>query len=471
MNLPIWRFPFYGSRVYSILCRNLFLFIPSLGASHRAHYFNRNSLSGYIHCMPFKEPTNSIAQRRIGILIGSVALMFVTGGGMFLIVVALKDMAMEFGWPREIPSLAFSLQFVGSGFGGLIMGRLLDRYGFWLPALLASLMVGAGAMLVSGINHAWQLYLIHLVMFGLSGQGALGAPALANIVRWYTKNRGRAVGIVSSGQALAGIVWLPIFGFIVSNIGWRDMFFWYGVFAMCVMLPLCLLVRHNPPAPEKTELKNTDDKNNLDVGEDKIGSCQISSSRIQTGLCCAIFGCCVAMALPLGHLVSFVTDRGYPIHNAVEVQSLMLFSAFVSRALLLGLIADRVGGLRALLIFSGLQAVMLTVFTLTHELWALYVVAALFGLGYGGLFPVYAVAIRDHLPVGEIGRRTGVVFFVGAVAMGMGGWLGGFMFDRTGSYDAPFLIGAGFNAVNVLIVLFLISLLRNFLPGRLAPIR
>ena len=176
------------------------------------------------------------------------------------------------------------------------------------------------------------------------------------------------------------------------------------------------------------------------------------------------------MALPLGHLVSFVTDRGYPIHNAVEVQSLMLFSAFVSRALILGLIADRMGGLRALLVFSSLQVVMLTVFTFTHELWALYVVAALFGLGYGGLFPVYAVAIRDHLPVGEIGRRTGVVFFIGAVAMGMGGWLGGFMFDQTGSYDAPFLVGAGFNAINVLIVVFLIYLLRNFLPGRLAPI-
>ena len=420
--------------------------------------------------MAFKEPAASIEKRRIGILIGSVALMFITGGGMFLIVVALKDMAMEFGWPREIPSLAFSLQFVGSGFGGLIMGRLLDRHGFWLPALLASLMVGAGAMLVSGVSHAWQLYLIHLVMFGLSGQGAIGAPALANIVRCYTQNRGRAVGIVSSGQALAGIVWLPIFGFIVSTIGWRDMFFWYGVFAMCVMLPLCLLVRQNPPVLERTGFKNNDNKKNVDTGHNKLVSPRISSSKIQTGFGCAIFGCCVAMAVPLGHLVSFVTDRGYPIHNAVEVQSLMLFSAFVSRALILGLIADRMGGLRALLVFSSLQVVMLTVFTFTHELWALYVVAALFGLGYGGLFPVYAVAIRDHLPVGEIGRRTGVVFFIGAVAMGMGGWLGGFMFDQTGSYDAPFLVGAGFNAINVLIVVFLIYLLRNFLPGRLAPI-
>jgi MFS family permease len=173
------------------------------------------------------------------------------------------------------------------------------------------------------------------------------------------------------------------------------------------------------------------------------------------------------MALPLGHLVSFVTDRGYPIQNAVEVQSVMLLSAFVSRAVLLGLLSDRWGGIRALLIFSIAQAIMLTIFTVTHDLWALYVVAALFGLGYGGLFPVYTVAIRDHLPIGEIGRRTGIVFFVGAVAMGIGGWLGGYLFDQTGSYTAPFLLGAAFNAANVLLVIYMIYRLRYVLPGKL----
>ena len=173
------------------------------------------------------------------------------------------------------------------------------------------------------------------------------------------------------------------------------------------------------------------------------------------------------MALPLGHLVSFVTDRGHPIQNAVEVQSTMLLCAFVSRALLLGLLADRWGGMRALLIFAVVQAIMLTVFTFTHQLWVLYVVAALFGLGYGGLFPVYAVAIRDHLPVAEVGRRTGVVFFVGAVAMGFGGWLGGYLFDQTGSYSSPFLIGALFNVGTVILVLYLMHRLKGFLPGRL----
>ena len=381
-----------------------------------------------------------------------------------MIVVALKDMATDFSWPREVPSLAFSLQFVGSGFGGLIMGRVVDRWGFGVPALLATGMVSVGAMLVSEITAAWQLYMIYLIMFGLSGQGALAAPALANISRWYSEHRGRAVGIVSSGQALAGIVWLPVFGYVMLQIGWREMFFWYGVFSLCVMLPLCLIVRHKPPPP-KPLAKPSESK--ASSGQPVI---PMSNNSIQYGLSVAIFGCCIAMALPLGHLVSFVTDRGHPIQNAVEVQSVMLLSAFVSRAVLLGLISDRWGGMRALLVFSFAQTIMLTIFTITHSLWALYVVAALFGLGYGGLFPVYTVAIRDHLPIGEIGRRTGVVFFVGAVAMGIGGWLGGYLFDQTGSYTAPFLLGAGFNAANVILVIYMIYRLRDVLPGKLVRV-
>lgn len=125
-------------------------------------------------------------------------MLLVSGGGMYLIVVSLKEVAMEFGWPRAVPSFAFSLQFIGSGFGGIVMGYALDRHGFIVPALVGSVMVGMGGILGSYIDSAWQLYLIYGLMFGLSGQGSLAAPGLANIARWYDRRRGMAVGMVSS---------------------------------------------------------------------------------------------------------------------------------------------------------------------------------------------------------------------------------------------------------------------------------
>ena len=84
-------------------------------------------------------------QRRVLVLIGTVTMLLVSGGGMFMIVVALKDIAMEFGWPRAVPSFAFSLQFIGSGFGGIVMGYVLDRFGFGVPALVGAILASAGA--------------------------------------------------------------------------------------------------------------------------------------------------------------------------------------------------------------------------------------------------------------------------------------------------------------------------------------
>ena len=410
--------------------------------------------------------TANIERRPLFVLVGSVILLLVSGGSMYLIIVALKDVAMEFGWPRAIPSTAVSLLFIGSGIGGIVMGWVLDRYGYGIPALVGSVMAGLGGVLGGYIETAWQLYLIYGLMFGLSGQGSLAAPALANISRWYDKRRGMAVGIVASGQALAGIIWPPVFGLIMAAYGWRDMFIIFGIFSFFVMLPMCLLVYHKPP-PHDAAIAPSD-PNSAASRPDLLQPHPLSPFVIHCILCMAICGCCVAMALPLGHLVSLVTDLGHPIQNAVEVLAAMLMAAFVSRAVILGLISDQIGGLRALILFSLVQTVTVAAFTVIHELWALYALAVLCGLGYGGIFPLYAVAIRDHLPISGIGQRTGIVFMFGAISMGFGSWLGGVLFDLTGTYTLPFLLGAAFNLVNLVILAWLIFRLRFWLPGRLA---
>ncbi len=391
---------------------------------------------------------------QIHVLVASVLTLLCGSGAMFLVVVALKPIAGEFGWPRAVPSFAFSLQFVGAGFGGMMMGMLLDRIGMGKPALSAAVMISAGAILMGRIDAAWQLYLIYGVMFGFLGTGALAAPAMANITRWYIRRRGMAVGIVAGGQSLAGILWPPIFGFFMQTHGWRQTAMGYGVFALLTLLPLCLVMRRRAPPAAAPRLRS---------GAAPRGPARapMGARRLQIVLCLAIVGCCVAMALPLGHLVSYITDIGHPIDNAVEILSIMLMSAFVSRSVVVGLLADNIGGLEALLIFSGVQAAMLAAFTMFHGLFMLYGVAILFGLGYGGIFPVYAVAIREHMPFAEAGRRTGLVFLFGALAMGFGSWIGGVLFDMTGSYVSAFLLGVAFNVVNVILIAVLIVRIRQ----------
>lgn len=385
-------------------------------------------------------------------LAASVLLMLVGWGASYVIVVSLKSIAQEFGWPRAVPSLAISLQFIGSGFGGIVMGYLLDRTDMGKPALVGAAMIGGGMLTVSVIDAAWQLQLIYGVMIGAFGVGSLSAPLLANIIRWFEHRRGMAVGVVASGQALAGIVWPPILGFTLREFGWRESFFWYGVFALCVMVPLAFIVARKPREPAVG-----------DAGAGARGSARkiLAPSRplrprnMQIALSCAIVGCCVAMSLPLGHLVSYATDLGHPIRDAVQIMSVMLLTAFLTRTIAVGMLADRFGGLRSLIAFSGIQAVSLAVLATVDGLMALYVSAAIFGFGYGGIFPVYAVIVREHMPALEAGRRTGQVFLFGALGMGLGSWMGGAVFDATGSYVPAFLTGVGFNLANVVLIVML----------------
>ena len=406
-------------------------------------------------------PTQS-SKQPFYVLAASVMLLLVTVGGMFLIIVALKEIAQEFGWPRAVPSLALTLQFVGSGFGGILMGYVLDRIGMGVPAMVGLIMVGLGAVLVSWTEAQWQLYLIYGVMFGLSGPSSTVTPAMMNIARWFETHRGMAVGMVASGQGLAGILWPPIFSRVMEAIGWRDMYFWYGVFALCVMPPIWYVLRKNPPpAPSQAPDEGSSSSHAASVRSADRARDRVSPNGLQAALCCAILGCCVAMGLPLGHLIAHVTDLGYSNSHAAMTLSVTQISGFASSAVIVGLFADRFGGSRALFLFAGVQALTLALLTAVNELWLVYLVSALLGIGYGGIFPAYAIIVREHLPVSQAGRRAGIVFLFGAMAMGFGGWIGGYLFDQTGSYTAPFLIGVAFNVVNLAIVATLIVKLRS----------
>mgnify|MGYP001211131243 CR=1 FL=1 len=411
---------------------------------------------------------SSILRFRFFVLASSLTLTFVGSGSLFLITVTLKDLAAEFGWPREVPSLAFSLQFIGGGLGGILMGYLLDKVGSFVLPLIASFAVVLGAILTTMVETQWQLYAIYLVLFGFLAQGSLYAPLMANIAKWYERRRGMAVGIVASGQSLSGIVWPPIFGIAVTEIGWRNGFIGFSIIAGCIMLPLCLVFVRKPPS-----IKTLQDAEDLDLAGKKGANAQrarksqtnLSHFQFQLALCAAILGCCVSMGLPLAHLVAHATDRGLALTDAVTVLSVTLMAAFTSRVLIVGLLSDRYGGLMALFCFSALQAAMLGLLTMADTTLLLYVVGIGFGLGYGGIFPVYAVIVREYMPPEEAGRRTGIVFLFGACAMGFGSWMGGNLFDATGSYTLPFLIGVAANATNLVIVGILMTKTRPMSPA------
>jgi len=170
--------------------------------------------------------------------------------------------------------------------------------------------------------------------------------------------------------------------------------------------------------------------------------------------------CCVAMSMPQVHMVAYCGDLGYPAARGAEMLSLMLGFGIVSR-LVSGWIADRIGGLRTLLLGAALQATALALFLPFQQLAALYVVSALFGLFQGGLVPSYPLIVREYFAPREAGVRTGTVLMATLFGMALGGWLPGWIFDVTGSYRAAFANGIAWSLVTTAIALVLLNRARR----------
>jgi MFS family permease len=190
----------------------------------------------------------------------------------------------------------------------------------------------------------------------------------------------------------------------------------------------------------------------------------MSPLQIQLTLCFASIGCCVAMSLPLAHIVSHVSDLGYDPARGAEALSVMLAAAAFGSFFGVGYLGEKFGGLKAIFIFSTAQMVFLASMAFFHDLTSIYIVAALYGLGYGGILPCYPVIVREYLPAPEVGRRTGIIILFAGGGMAIGSSLGGAVFDATGSYDNAFLIGAAFNMINLAIIASLIARQRPRLP-------
>src|SRR5258707_98670 len=182
----------------------------------------------------------------------------------------------------------------------------------------------------------------------------------------------------------------------------------------------------------------------------------MSLTQAQALLCVAGVACCVAMAMPQVHIVAYCADLGYGSARGAQMLSLMLGCGIVSR-LVSGVICDRIGGLRTLLLGSVLQGLALLLFIPFDGLVSLYVVSALFGLFQGGIVPSYAIIGREHFPPAEAGARVGTVLMATLFGMALGGWMSGMVYDLTGSYHAAFINGIGWNLLNLSSALVLFS--------------
>jgi MFS family permease len=387
-------------------------------------------------------------------LFASLAIMTISGVGMYAVSVALPAVQAEFGISRSGASLPYAATMIGFGLGGILMGRLSDRFGVIVPVLLGAVCLGLGFVAAGQAANLWQFVLAQGLLIGLLGTATSFAPLVADTSMWFTRRRGIAVAICASGNYLAGAIWPPVLQHFFDTAGWRATFTGVGLFCAATMIPLAFALRRKPPVLHLSEGHRADGQKKIDIPH----------NILFVLLCVAGVACCVAMSMPQVHIVAYCSDLGYTAARGAEMLSVMLAFGIVSR-LASGWICDRIGGLRTLLLGSGLQGVALLMFLPFDSLASLYVVSAMFGLFQGGIVPSYAIIVREYFPPREAGARVGTVLMCTLLGMALGGWMTGAIFDLTGSYRAAFLNGIGWNLLNLTIAFWLLR--RSLAPKAL----
>jgi MFS family permease len=376
--------------------------------------------------------------------------MTIGSSSMYIVAVVLPSVQAEFGVARADASMPYTLLMIGFGIGGVFMGRLADRRGVAVPLLIGAAGLGVGFVAAGLSGSLWTFALVHGVLLGLIGSSASFAPLVADTSLWFERRRGIAVAICASGNYVAGAIWPPIVQHFVASVGWRQTYVGLGVFTGVTMAGLALLLRARPTA---AVVATSVARPGAPVPSTRPFG--LSLNAAQTLLCIAGVACCTAMAMPQVHIVAYCGDLGFGAARGAQMLSLMLACGVVSR-LVSGWICDRIGGLRTLVLGSLLQGTALLLFLPFDSLASLFVVSALFGLFQGGIVPSYAIIVREHFPAEEAGARVGMILMFTLFGMALGGWMSGKVFDLTGSYQAAFLNGIGWNLVNLSIALFLL---------------
>ncbi|AZO25822.1 MULTISPECIES: MFS transporter [unclassified Mesorhizobium] len=377
---------------------------------------------------------------RLGI---SLLLATIGGVGMWAVVVVLPAVQAEFGIDRAAASMPYTATMVGFAAGNVLVGRAIDRMGYWIPAFASAIALGAGFLLASLTNSILGFTLAQGLLIGV-GTSAIFGPLIADISHWFNRRRGVAVTAAASGSYLAGAVWPMVIPYVMQGEGWRFTYAAIGVFCLATMVPLVLMLRRGAPREAASG----------SPGSRPVQPISLSPAALQTLLVVAGFGCCMAMSMPQVHIVAYCMDLGYGVARGADMLSIMLAAGVVSR-IGSGFLADRIGAVKTLLVGSVLQCVSLFFYIPFDGLVSLYVVSLVFGLSQGGIVPCYAIIVRDYMPAKEAGQRVGIVLMATIFGMAVGGWMSGWIYDLTGSYAAAFLNGIAWNLVNLAAILLL----------------
>ena len=392
-----------------------------------------------------------------GGVLGCVAI-----GALFSLPVLLRPIAQDTGWSTTGISSAMTFAFVALAIGSIAWGNLSDRFGPRIVVLAGSLLLTTGLALASLAPSLAAFQLLFGVLVGFSA-AAIFAPMMACVTGWFDTRRSLAVSLVSAGMGMAPMTMSPLAAWLVGIYGWRTSLQIIAALVVAIMVPMAFLVRR-PPALVNATLTAAATAPSGAAGAPALSLGQALRSAPFLILVLTSFLSCATHSGPIFHTVSYAVTCGIPLMAAVSIYSLEGLAGMGGR-LVFGLLGDRFGAARVLVLALLAQAIVALGYVYARELGSFYTVAALFGFTYAGVMPLFAVIARENFPLRMMGTVIGGTAMAGGLGMATGPVTGGLIFDSFGSYGWLFV---GSSAVGL--GAFLIALtFKPFPKGELQP--
>ena len=365
-------------------------------------------------------------------------------GSMMSLTVFLQPMAEAMGWTRTGIATVALLNFLSMALGAFAWGALSDRFGARVVVASGGALLGAGLVLASRAPSLGWFQLLFGVIVGLAA-GSLYAPMTAVTTRWFTHNRTLAVALVSAGLSFGSTFMAPLARWLISAYDWRTAMLVLGDLVWLIVIPAAFLVRNPSVAAAAAAAAHGGEGPGLTVGQ-ALRTPQFAAIAL------AHFACCAAHSGPIFHMVTNALDHGVTAMAAATVFSVAGLASF-SGKIVCGLVADRAGAKRTLVVGLAIQAVAISFYLVTRELWGFYAVALIFGFAYGGVMPLYAVVVREYFGARIMGSVFGAVSTVATLGMALGPVVGGSLYDRLGSYAWMFVGSFGIGLAAVVVAL------------------
>lgn len=375
--------------------------------------------------------------------------IIVGAGGMACLVnssirisfgVFIDPLVEELYWSRGATSLAFSLQFICLGLFGVLAGWILEHYGLRKTMQIGAFLFTIGMVFTGLMDSLWQFYLAYGVIIG-AAMSFFSTPVITTVTLWFKKKRGFAGGIVWGLQGMGPVVMAPILRYVIGAFSWEQAFIITGLVGGSVMLLMSFLVHSKPwdiGLLPYGQSKITDGADGFLLdGKIDVNESQFFRKVIKTPtfwyLTTVHFLGCISHSLILIHIVSMATLSGLGPLVAAGTLSILVAASVISR-FSMSVMTDVISSKGVMYLSIAIQSVSILGLFFVSGAWSYYLVAAIFGFGYGGEMVGFPFINREYYGNAPVGRVYGLQMFGACLGMGIGGWAGGAIFDWTGAY-------------------------------------